>query len=87
MFISSGIGSNCRSACSQVFLKFHLKNTDIAYMTNQEKAYVKLNKYFLAIQTKLTRYKMAGQSPPDYLLQHFEDTKRKLRIFSKAFEK
>jgi hypothetical protein len=56
-------------------------------MTDQEKEYLKINKYYLAIQTKLTRYKMAGQSPPDYLLQQLKDTKRKLAIFSKALEK
>ncbi len=35
----------------------------------------------------LEKYKMTGLNPPDYLLQEFEDTKRKLRIFSKARDK
>ena len=56
-------------------------------MTNQEKAYIKLNKYFQALQFKITKYLMAGQYPPDYLQQNFEDTKRRLRIFSKARNK
>jgi len=56
-------------------------------MTNQEKAYISLNKYFSALQLKIKRYLMAGQYPPDYLQQNFEDTKRKLRIFSKARNK
>ena len=56
-------------------------------MTDQEKAYIKLNKYFLALQTKLTRYKIDGLKPPDYLLERFEQTKRRLQIFSKAREK
>lgn len=56
-------------------------------MTEQEKAYISLNKYFLALQHKMTKYKMAGLHPPDYLQQRFEDAKRRLRIFSKAREK
>jgi hypothetical protein len=69
------------------FLKFHFKNAEITYMTDKEKTYISLNKYFLALQHKLTRYKMAGLYPPEYLLKSFEDTKRRLRIFSKAFKK
>ena len=53
-------------------------------MTEQEKAYISLNKYFLALQHKIAKYKMAGLYPPDYLQQRFEDAKRRLRIFSKA---
>jgi len=56
-------------------------------MTNQEKAYISLQKYFLSLQHKLTRYKIAGLNPPEYLLERFEHTKRRLRIFSKAREK
>ena len=56
-------------------------------MTDQEKAYIKLNKYFLVLQTKLTQYKIAGLKPPDYLLERFKQTKRRLQIFSKAREK
>ena len=55
-------------------------------MTEQEKAYMSLNKYFLSLQHKLTKFKMAGMEPPEYLLQNFEDAKRKMRIFSKALE-
>jgi hypothetical protein len=69
------------------FLKFHFKNAEIKCMTNQEKAYIKLNKYFQALQFKITKYLMAGQYPPDYLQQKFEDTKRRLRIYSKARNK
>lgn len=56
-------------------------------MTEQEKAYISLNKYFLALQNKIAKYKMVGLNPPDYLQQRFEDAKRRLRIFSKAREK
>jgi hypothetical protein len=56
-------------------------------MTDQEKAIVSLNKYFLFLQHKLTKYEMTRLDPPEYLLKKFEDTKRKLRIFSKAREK
>ena len=53
-------------------------------MTGQEKALFSLQKYFLALQHKLEKYKMAGIIPPEYLLQKFEETKRRLHIFSKA---
>ena len=56
-------------------------------MTDQEKAYISLQKYFFALQHKLEKYKMAGANPPEYLLQKFEQTKRRLHIFSKAREK
>ena len=56
-------------------------------MTEQEKAYIILNKYFLALQHKMTKYKKAGLYPPEYLFKRFEDAKRRLRIFSKAREK
>ena len=56
-------------------------------MTNQEKAYIGLHKYFLSLQHKLARYGIAGVKPPEYLLERFEQTKRRLRIFSKAREK
>jgi hypothetical protein len=56
-------------------------------MTEQEKAYIILNKYFLSLQHKLTRYKIAGLNPPEYLLERFEHAKRRLRIFSKARNK
>jgi hypothetical protein len=56
-------------------------------MTEQEKAYISLQKYFLALQHYLTKYKMTGLNPPDYLLKQFEDAKRKFRTFSKAREK
>jgi hypothetical protein len=53
-------------------------------MTDQEKAFFNLQKYFFAIQHKLEKYKMAGINPPEYLLHKFEQTKRRLHIFSKA---
>ena len=56
-------------------------------MTDQEKAYVIQNKYFLALQNKIARYKIAGLNPPDYLQQRFEVAKRRLRILSKALNK
>jgi len=56
-------------------------------MTEQEKAYISLNKYFLALQHKMTKYKLAGLYPPEYLLKGIEDTKRRLLIFSKARDK
>jgi hypothetical protein len=56
-------------------------------MTDQKKAYVVLNKYFLVLQNKITRYKIARLKPPEYLLERFEHTKRRLRILSKALNK
>ena len=55
-------------------------------MTDQQKAFISLQKYFFALQLKLEKYKMAGHKPPEYLLQKFEQTKRRLHIFSKACE-
>ncbi len=55
-------------------------------MTEQEEAYYNLHKYFLALQHKLTLYEMEGINPPEHLLKNFENTKRELRIFPKAFE-
>jgi hypothetical protein len=56
-------------------------------MTGQEKALFSLQKYFLALQHKLEKYKLAGINPPDFLLQNFEQAKRRLHIFSKARDK
>jgi hypothetical protein len=56
-------------------------------MTEQEKAYMSLNKYFLSLQHKLEKYKLAGINPPEYLLQKFDQTKQRLHIFSKALQK
>ena len=56
-------------------------------MTAQEKAFYDLHKYFLSLQHKLEKYKMTGNNPPEYLLQKFEQTKRRLHIFSKARQK
>jgi hypothetical protein len=56
-------------------------------MTEQEKAFHGLQKYFFEVQDKLEKYKRAGTNPPEYLLQKFEQTKRRLHIFSKAFQK
>jgi hypothetical protein len=53
-------------------------------MTDQEKTFISLQKYFFAVQNKLEKYKMAGINPPEYLLQKFEQTKRRLHIFSKT---
>jgi hypothetical protein len=53
-------------------------------MTEQEKAFIRLQKYFFALQQKLEKYKIAGHNPPEYLLQKFEQTKRRLHIFAKA---
>ena len=53
-------------------------------MTEQEKAFYSLQKYFIALKHKLEKYKMAGVNPPEYLLQKFEQTKRRLHVFSKA---
>jgi hypothetical protein len=47
------------------FLKYCLKNAEIKYMREQEKAYVILNKHFLVLQNKITRYKIAKLKPPD----------------------
>jgi hypothetical protein len=56
-------------------------------MNNQEKAFYDLQKLLLALQHKMEKYKMAGLNPPEYLVQRFEQTNRRLHIFSKAREK
>lgn len=56
-------------------------------MTDQEKTYISLSKNFLSLQYKLTKYEMSGLNPPEDLLKTFQDTKRRLRILSKALEK
>jgi hypothetical protein len=53
-------------------------------MTNQEKLFVSLRKYFLATQDKLAKYKAAGINPPEYLLKNFEDAKRQLDAISET---
>jgi hypothetical protein len=67
--------------------KVSSKNADFKYMTEQEKAFYSLQKYFLALKFKLEKYKLAGSNPPEYLLQKFEQTKRRLHVFSKAHQK
>ena len=56
-------------------------------MTDKEKAFHSLQNYFFEVQEKLQRYELAGIEPPEYLLQKFEQTKRRLHIFSKARQK
>ena len=56
-------------------------------MTDQQKAFVSLQKLFFELQNELKKYKMVGHNPPDCLLQKFEQTKRRLHIFSKARER
>jgi hypothetical protein len=55
-------------------------------MTEQEKAYYDLHRYFLALQHKLTLYEMEEINPPEFLLKNLEDTKRQLEIISKSLE-
>ena len=56
-------------------------------MTEQEKAYYELQKVLVDIQQKLEKYNLAGISPPENLLQQFEQVKRRLHIFSKVRDK
>jgi hypothetical protein len=56
-------------------------------MTEQEKAFHILQKSFFSLQDELAEYEMAGINPPKHLLQKFEQTKRRLHIFSKALQK
>ena len=56
-------------------------------MIEKEKTFYDLQKYFLFLQHKLEKYKMTGIKPPEHLLQKFEQTKRRLHIFSKALER
>jgi hypothetical protein len=53
-------------------------------MTAQEKAFDSLQKSFLVLQDELAEYEKAGIDPPKHFLQLFEQTKRRLHIFSKA---
>ncbi len=56
-------------------------------MTEQEKAFISLRKYYLFLQHKLTKYEMVGINPPKFILKNFDDAKRRLQIFSKARQK
>jgi hypothetical protein len=56
-------------------------------MTDQEKAFHSLQKSFFELESELAQYKRAGINPPKHLLQLFEQTKRRLHIFSKACER
>jgi len=53
-------------------------------MTNQEKAFHSLQKSLFELQDELAEYERTGLDPPKHLLQQFEQTKRRLHIFSKA---
>ena len=55
-------------------------------MTDQEKAYISLRKYYLAMQHKLTKFKLGGKNPPDYLQKNLQDLKRKLHLFEKSLK-
>ena len=56
-------------------------------MTEKEKAFHILQKSFLGLQDELAEYEIAGIDPPKHLLQKFEQTRRRLHIFSKALQK
>lgn len=55
-------------------------------MTEQEKIILGAKKYFWSLQDKVTKYKMTGMMPPDYLLKNLFDAKRYLDEISKELE-
>ena len=55
-------------------------------MTDQEKTFFTAKRYFLALQDKVRKYKMAGMIPPDYLLKNLFDAKYYLDEISKELE-
>ena len=55
-------------------------------MTDQEKTFFNAQKYFLALKDKVTKYKMAGMKPPDYLLENLFNAKTYLDKISKELE-
>jgi hypothetical protein len=55
-------------------------------MTDKEKMFIDLNKQFLYLRYKATRYEMNGIELPDYLKKNLEDLKRKVRLIDKAVE-
>ena len=55
-------------------------------MTDQEKRFFNAQKYFLALQDKVAKYKRAGMNPPDYLLKNLFDAKNYLDNISKELE-
>ena len=56
-------------------------------MTDQEKAFKKLQKHFLVLREELAQYERDGIAPPNNLLKKFEQAERRLWIFSKAIGK
>ena len=55
-------------------------------MNEKEKQFFAVQKYFLSLKEKATKYKMAGMVPPDYLLKNLFDAKRYLDKISKELE-
>ena len=55
-------------------------------MTDQEKHFYAVQRYFLVLQEKVKKYKKSGQNPPEYLLKHYEDAKREMNYLSEALD-
>ena len=54
-------------------------------MTNKEKEIVKLKKRYLNLMYRINKFRIAGDDPPDDLLEEFADIERIVCIMSKAF--
>ena len=55
-------------------------------MTDQEKQFYSVQKYFLSLQDKMAKFKACGQNPPEYLLKNYEDAKREMNYLAEALE-
>lgn len=55
-------------------------------MTDQEKQFYAVQKYFLSLQEKVKKFKMSRQKPPEYLLKNYEDAEREMNYLSEALE-
>ena len=55
-------------------------------MTDQEKQFYAIQRYFLTLQKKINKLKTCGQKPPEYLWKHYKDAEREMNYLSEALE-
>jgi hypothetical protein len=70
----------------QIILKFSGKKSDILYITDREKEFIKSNKRFLNLNYQKSKYDIAGEKPPDDLLWEIYNIERHIRLISHALD-
>jgi hypothetical protein len=55
-------------------------------MTDEEKKFLGVQKYYLSLKKKLAKFKAAGLNPPEYLLKNFEHAKHAMDYLAKELE-